>query len=60
MGLMSMIKIKKLIRFPEQLITEIESYQSKNGIPTFTATVLELTRMGLKHGTRKKQSKGRR
>ena len=43
-----MKKISKLINFPEILMGEIEEYQKDNGIASFTATVLELIRKGLK------------
>ena len=43
-----MKKVSKLINFPERLVEEIEKYQKENGIATFTATVLELVRKGLK------------
>lgn len=42
-----MKKISKLINFPEMLTNEIEEYQKKNGIASFTAAVLELIRKGL-------------
>lgn len=43
-----MEKIQKLIRFPKDLVEAIETYQGKNGIATFTASVLELLRKALK------------
>ena len=43
-----MEKIQKLIRFPKDLVEAIETYQDKNGIATFTASVLELLRKSLK------------
>lgn len=33
---------KKLIRFPVELIEDIETYQHENRIPNFTQTVLTL------------------
>lgn len=43
-----MKKVDKLIRMPINIFEAIESYQKDNGIPTFTATVLELLRNALK------------
>lgn len=43
-----MEKIQKLIRIPKDLVEAIEAYQEKNGIATFTASVLELLRKALK------------
>ncbi|GAB2320061.1 hypothetical protein IRB23SM22_23280 [Alkalibacterium sp. s-m-22] len=43
-----MEKIQKLIRFPKDLVEAIETYQEKNSIATFTASVLELLRKALK------------
>jgi len=43
-----MKKISKLINFPEILMDEIKDYQQQNGITSFTSTVLELIRKGLK------------
>ena len=43
-----MKKVSKLINFPEKIIDDIEEYQRNNGIASFTATVLELVRKGLK------------
>ena len=43
-----MKKIKKLIRFPKDIVKAIEAYQKQNGIATFTASVLELLRKALK------------
>ena len=42
-----MKKLSKLINFPKKIIDDIEEYQKKNGIASFTATVLELVRKGL-------------
>lgn len=42
-----MKKVSKLINFPKKIIDDIEEYQKKNGIASFTATVLELVRKGL-------------
>ena len=42
-----MKKVSKLINFPKKIINDIEEYQKKNGIASFTATVLELVRKGL-------------
>lgn len=43
-----MTKVKKLIRIPINIFEAIEAYQKDNGIPTFTASVLELLRNALK------------
>jgi len=43
-----MTKVKKLIRIPISIFDAIEAYQKDNGIPTFTASVLELLRRALK------------
>ena len=45
-----MEKIQKLIRIPKDLVEAIEAYQEKNGIATFTASVLELLRKALNAG----------
>lgn len=45
---MSEIKRKpKLIKFPEELIGKIETYQRENHISSFSAAVYELVRIGL-------------
>ncbi|TWK08619.1 hypothetical protein CHCC20442_4332 [Bacillus licheniformis] len=41
------IRINKLIRFPKDLVKEIEKYQKNNYISSFTAAVIELLRKGL-------------
>lgn len=41
-------KVKKLIRIPVGIFDAITAYQKDNGIPTFTASVLELLRKALK------------
>lgn len=43
-----MEKIQKLIRMPKDLVKAVEKYQRKNGIATFTASILELLRKALK------------
>lgn len=40
---------RKLIAFPSELTKEIEEYQKQNFLATFTATVIELVRRGLKY-----------
>jgi hypothetical protein len=37
----------KLIKFPVELIKQIERYQLKNNISSFSAAVYELVRIGL-------------
>jgi len=40
--------IPKLIKFPSKLVDKIELYREKNHLPSFSATVYELIRIGLK------------
>ncbi len=42
-----MKRISKLIKFPVDLVTEIERYQKENYISTFAGAVYELIRKGL-------------
>jgi metal-responsive CopG/Arc/MetJ family transcriptional regulator len=42
-----MKRIAKLIKFPEELVKEIEKYQKKNYISNFSSAVYELIRKGL-------------
>ena len=43
-----MEKVQKLIRIPKDLVEAVEKYQKKNGIATFTASILVLLRKALK------------
>lgn len=43
-----MKRISKLIKFPADLVTEIEKYQTENYITSFSGAVYELIRNGLK------------
>lgn len=43
-----MERIAKLINFPADLMEEIEKYQKENYITSFTGTIYELIRKGLK------------
>ena len=45
-----MKRIPKHIKFPEGLVKDIEKYQKKNYISSFSAAVYELIRKGLKEG----------
>ncbi|WP_256368181.1 hypothetical protein [Anoxybacillus sp. CHMUD] len=42
-----MERIAKLIKFPADLVAEIEKYQKENYSPTFAGAVYELIRKGL-------------
>lgn len=42
-----MERIPKLIKFPEELVKEIEQYQKDNFISSFSGAVYELIRKGL-------------
>mgnify|MGYP001065825682 CR=1 FL=1 len=42
-----MKRIAKLIKFPAELVTEIEMYQKEHHISSFTGAVIELIRKGL-------------
>lgn len=37
----------KIIRFPKELVIQVQKYQKENSITTFTGAVLELLRKGL-------------
>ncbi|EMT44916.1 MULTISPECIES: hypothetical protein [Anoxybacillus] len=43
-----MERIAKLIKFPADLVAEIEKYQKENYISSFAGAVYELIRKGLK------------
>lgn len=43
-----MKRIAKHIKFPEELVQEIEKYQKKNMIGSFAGALYELVRKGLK------------
>lgn len=43
-----MERIPKLIKFPTDLVKKIEKYQETNHLSSFSATVYELIRKGLK------------
>lgn len=40
-------RISKLIKFPVELVREIEKYQKKNYITSFSGALYELVRIGL-------------
>lgn len=42
-----MSKVAKLIKFPKDLVEEIEAYRNEHYVSSFTGTVIELIRMGL-------------
>lgn len=42
-----MERVNKLIKFPKDLIDEIEKYQKENYLSSFAAAVYELIRKGL-------------
>jgi len=42
-----MERISKLIKFPADLVKEIEKYQKENYLTSFSAAVYELIRKGL-------------
>ncbi|MDG4658297.1 hypothetical protein P6P90_16695 [Ectobacillus antri] len=42
-----MERISKLIKFPAELVLEIEKYQKENYISSFSGAVYELIRKGL-------------
>lgn len=41
-------RVSKLIKFPADLVAEIEKYQKENYITSFSGAVYELIRKGLK------------
>jgi metal-responsive CopG/Arc/MetJ family transcriptional regulator len=43
-----MKRVSKLIKFPADLVAEIEKYQKENYITSFSGAVYELIRTGLK------------
>ncbi|HDR7210349.1 hypothetical protein [Bacillus cytotoxicus] len=44
----NMKRISKLIKFPADLVAEIEKYQKENYISSFAGAVYELIRKGLR------------
>lgn len=42
-----MSRVAKLIKFPEELVREIEEYKINHYVTSFTGAVLELVRLGL-------------
>jgi len=42
-----MKRINKLIKFPKDLVEEVEQYQKDNYISSFSAAIYELIRKGL-------------
>ncbi|EJS61974.1 hypothetical protein ICU_05142 [Bacillus cereus BAG2X1-1] len=42
-----MERISKLIKFPAELVAEVEKYQKENHISSFAGAVYELLRKGL-------------
>ena len=43
-----MERVPKLIKFPKELVEEVEKYQKENFVSSFSGAVYELIREGLK------------
>lgn len=43
-----MERVPKLIKFPKELVEEVEKYQKENFVSSFSGAVYELIRKGLK------------